>query len=226
MNSELTAVRVWDLPTRVFHWVLAGCVVGSVISAKLGGNAMLWHFRFGYVVFALLGFRVLWGLVGGRWSRFASFVHTPATTLRYARGQTRADEHLDVGHSPLGALSVFGLIAILALQVGTGLFADDEISNTGPLIKFVSGTTSALFTQWHKSVGQWTILALVALHVAAILFYLLKKKHNLLRPMITGDKTLPSNVLASADTAGSRLVAAALLTLCAGTVAWLVSLGA
>ena len=225
MNSEVTAVRVWDLPTRVFHWLLAACVVASVISAKIGGNAMLWHFRLGYVVFALLGFRILWGLVGGRWSRFASFVHAPATTLRYLRGQTHANEQLDVGHSPLGALSVIGLIAILALQVGTGLFADDEISNTGPLIKFVSGATSALFTSWHKNFGQWLILTLVALHVAAILFYLLKKKHNLVRPMITGDKPLPSSVPASADTTGSRLAAAALLALCAGAVAWLVSLG-
>ena len=225
MNSELRAVRVWDLPTRAFHWALAGCVVGSFISAKMGGNAMAWHFRFGYAVFALLGFRILWGLVGGRWSRFASFVYAPATTVRFLRGQARAHEHLDVGHTPLGALSVFGLIAILALQVGTGLFADDEISNTGPLIRFVSGATSALFTTWHKGFGQWLILGLVGLHVAAILFYLLKKEHNLLRPMVTGDKRLASNVPASADTTGSRLVAATLLALCAGTVAWLVSLG-
>lgn len=225
MNSELTAVRVWDLPTRVFHWVLAVCVVASVISARTGGNAMVWHFRFGYVVFALLGFRILWGLVGGRWSRFVSFVHAPATTLRYLRGQTHDHEHLDVGHSPLGALSVFGLIVILALQVGTGLFADDEISNTGPLIKFVSGATSALFTQWHTNFGQWLILALVALHVAAILFYLLKKKHNLVRPMVTGDKPLPPHVPASADTTGSRWLAAALMALCAGAVAWVVSRG-
>ena len=226
MNSELTAVRVWDLPTRAFHWVLAGCVVASVISAKIGGNAMPWHFRFGYLVFALLGFRILWGLVGGRWSRFTSFVYPPATTLRYLRGQTHAHEHLDVGHNPLGALSVFGLIALLLLQVGTGLFADDEISNTGPLINFVSGATSALFTTWHKSFGQWLILAFVALHVAAILFYLVRKKHNLVRPMLTGDKPLDSSVPASADTASSRLLAAALLAVCAGAVAWLVSLGA
>lgn len=226
MDSELTAVRIWDLPTRVFHWGLAGCVVASVFSAKIGGSAMLWHFRFGYVVFALLGFRILWGLVGGRWSRFISFVHAPATTLRYLRGQTHAHQHLDAGHSPLGALSVFGLIVILALQVGSGLFADDEIANTGPLVKFVTDATSALFTRWHRSFGQWLILALVALHVAAILFYLLKKKHNLVRPMITGDKPLPVNVPASADTTGSRLFAAVLMALCAGAVAWLVSLGA
>ena len=95
--SRLTTVRVWDLPTRAFHWLLALAVVGSVVSAKLGGGAMVWHFRFGYLIFALLAFRVLWGLIGGRWSRFASFIYAPDTLLRYLRGASRADEHHDVG---------------------------------------------------------------------------------------------------------------------------------
>ena len=103
------AVRVWDLPTRLFHWTLALLVVGSIVSAHIGSNAMAWHLRFGYVVFTLLAFRILWGLVGGHWSRFASFVYAPATTLRYLRGASRADEHHDVGHNPLGAFSVLGL---------------------------------------------------------------------------------------------------------------------
>ena len=225
MNSEPVGVRVWDLPTRLFHWALATCVVASVVSAKIGGNAMAWHFRLGYVVFTLVAFRLIWGVVGGRWSRFGSFVHAPATTLRYLRGRSHPDELLDVGHNPLGALSAFGLLAILALQVGTGLFADDDISATGPLIKFVSGATSSLLTKWHKSFGQWLVLALVALHVAAILFYLLKKNNNLVRPMVTGDKPLPPGVPASVDTPRTRLLAATLLALCAGGVAWLVSLG-
>ena len=142
-------VRVWDLPTRLFHWVLAVCVLGSIISAKIGGNAMAWHFRFGYVVLTLLAFRLLWGFVGGRWSRFSSFVYAPSTTLRYLRGQSRDDEHHHVGHNPLGAFSVFGFLALLLLQVSTGLVADDEISNAGPLVKFVSGATSSLATNWH-----------------------------------------------------------------------------
>jgi cytochrome b len=226
MAPDLRPVRVWDLPTRLFHWSLAACVIGSVISAKVGGNAMEWHFRSGYAVLALLAFRVLWGLVGGHWSRFAHFIYSPATVLRYLRGQSGADEHLEVGHSPTGALSVFALLAILALQAGTGLFADDEISNTGPLIKFVSGATSSLATTWHKTFGQWLIITLVLLHVAAVVFYFVKKQQNLVRPMLTGDKPLPSGVPASVDSAVSRGLAAALLAACAAGVAWLVSLGA
>ena len=225
MSDQLQPVRIWDLPTRTFHWVLAACVVGSIMSAKIGGNAMVWHFRFGYVVFTLLAFRILWGLVGGRWSRFASFIYAPATTLRYLRGGSRAHEHHDVGHNPLGAFSVFGLLAILAAQVGTGLFADDEIANTGPLIKFVSGATSLLLTKWHKTFGQWIIISLVLLHVAAILFYLLKKKQNLVRPMLSGDKVLPANVPASADHVRSRGLALALVAACGAVVAWVVGLG-
>ena len=225
MSDQLQPVRIWDLPTRTFHWVLAACVVGSIVSAKIGGNAMVWHFRFGYVVFTLLAFRILWGLVGGRWSRFASFIYAPATTLRYLRGGSRAHEHHDVGHNPLGAFSVFGLLAILAAQVGTGLFADDEIANTGPLIKFVSGATSLLLTKWHKTFGQWIIISLVLLHVAAILFYLLKKKQNLVRPMLSGDKVLPANVPASADHVRSRGLALALVAACGAVVAWVVGLG-
>lgn len=226
ITPQPTQVRVWDLPTRTFHWVLAACVIGSIVSAKIGGNAMVWHFRLGYVVFTLLAFRVLWGLVGGRWSRFASFIYAPATTLRYLRGQSRADEHHEVGHNPLGAFSVFGLLAILAAQIGTGLFADDEISNTGPLIKFVSGATSSLLTSWHKTYGQWLIITLVLLHIAAIVYYLVRKRQNLVRPMLVGDKPLAPDVPASVDTGASRSLALALLAACAALVAWIVNLGA
>ncbi|HEY0817235.1 MAG TPA: cytochrome b/b6 domain-containing protein [Rhizobacter sp.] len=226
MPPALRTVRVWDLPTRLFHWLLAACVIGSVISAKVGGNAMVWHFRLGYAILALLAFRLVWGLVGGHWSRFARFVYSPATVWRYLQGRTREDEHLDVGHTPTGALSVFALLAILLLQVASGLVADDEIANTGPLVRFVSGATSSLATGWHKGWGQWLIIGLVVLHIAAVLYYLLKKRQNLVGPMFSGDKPLPEGVPSSADGAGARTLAALLLVACAGGVAWLVSLGA
>jgi cytochrome b len=224
MSGSSQPVRVWDLPTRVFHWVLALAIIGSVVSAKVGGNAMVWHFRIGYLVFTLLAFRVAWGFVGGRWSRFAAFVYPPRELIAYLRG-TPAAPHADVGHSPLGALSVFGLLAILAVQVGTGLFADDEIANTGPLIKFVSGATSLALTSWHKTWGQWLVILLSALHVAAVVFYLTVKGRNLITPMLAGDKALPPSVPASADGLRERAIAAVLIALCGIGVAWLVSLG-
>ena len=225
MNEQQTTVRVWDLPTRSFHWVLATCVLASIASAWIGGNAMVWHFRLGYVVFTLLAFRLVWGLVGGHWSRFVNFIYAPASIVRYLRGESRADEHHEVGHNPLGAFSVFGVLALLAFQVGTGLFADDEISNTGPLIKFVSGATSLAMTKWHKGYGQWLIIALIVLHVAAILYYLLAKKRNLVKPMVTGDKQLVASAPHAVDNTRSRTLAAVLLAVCAALVGWVVNLG-
>jgi len=82
-TDGLKQVRVWDLPTRVFHWALALCVISSIVSGLSGGNALVWHFRLGYAVFALLAFRLLWGMVGGHWSRFANFIYAPTTVVRY-----------------------------------------------------------------------------------------------------------------------------------------------
>ena len=218
--AALTPVRVWDLPTRLFHWLLALAVAGSVVSAKIGGVAMVWHFRFGYAVLILVGFRVLWGLVGGRWSRFASFIYPPATLWRYLRGQVAAQPGLEVGHSPTGALSVFALLAIVAVQLGTGLVADDEIAHQGPLIRYVSSDHALLATSWHKTWGQWLVLGLVALHIVAIVFYLVKKRVNLVRPMLSGDKQLPPGTPASADGTHQRLLALVLLALCLGAAWW------
>ena len=224
-DNGLRAVRVWDLPTRLFHWTLALCVVGSVVTAKIGGNALIWHMRLGFVVFSLLAFRLLWGFVGGRWSRFASFLYSPATLWRYLRGQGRSDEHLDVGHSPLGAGSVFALLLFLAVQVASGLFADDEIATTGPFNKFVSTATGLALTSYHKTVGQWVLIGLVVLHVLAIVLQRVRRRRDLIGPMLGGDKMLPSNVPASADGLATRALAALLLAACAGGVAWLVALG-
>lgn len=214
-------IRVWDLPTRLFHWTLALAIVGSVVSAKVGGNAMPWHFRLGLLALALVTFRLLWGVVGGRWSRFASFIYAPATVLRYLRGQAAPGENLDVGHNPLGSLSVFALLGIVAVQIATGLVADDEIANIGPLNRFVESALASSATGWHKEWGQWLLLALVALHVAAIVFYRLKHRKDLVRPMIVGDKPLPANTPASADGPPQRLLAAVLALACAGLAVWI-----
>jgi cytochrome b len=216
-------VRVWDLPTRLFHWSLAACVVGLVITGKVGGGVMPWHARLGYAVLALLLFRLVWGFVGGHWSRFSSFLGSPRRVLAYLRGQSHPD-HL-VGHNPLGALSVLAMLAFLFAQVATGLIGDDEISFTGPLNRFVSSATGLAATWYHKRIGQWVIIGLVVLHVAAVLFYLWRKRENLVTPMLRGDKAVAREVIASRDDLTTRGVALAVLAACGGAVAWLVRLG-
>ena len=214
--------RVWDLPTRIFHWALFGLIIAMVVTSQIGGNAMAWHFRCGYAILSLLLFRVVWGLIGGRWSRFASFIFSPGTLLQYLRGQGRP-EH-SVGHNPLGAGSVFALLFFLFAQVGTGLFSDDDIAASGPLSKFVSNAMVSSLTGYHKNIGKYVLLVLVLLHIAAILFYLLKKKENLIRPMVHGDKSLAHRVENSRDDGRSRALALAVFAVCAGLVATLVRL--
>jgi cytochrome b len=222
-TAPLHTTRVWDLPTRIFHWALLVCVVGLVITANVGGAWMQWHFRLGYSVFTLLLFRIVWGVIGGRWSRFASFIYAPSTIVAYIKGRGRP-EH-SVGHNPLGAGSVFALLGFLLLQVGTGLISDDEISNQGPLNKFVSSARASLATWYHKEVGSKVLIALVLLHVGAIVFYLYKKNENLIRPMLHGDKQLGHRAEPARDDAVSRTVAAGVFVLCAALVWWVVRLG-
>jgi cytochrome b len=224
--DALTPVRVWDLPTRVFHWMLALAMIGSVVSAEVGGAAMVWHTRLGVVVMGLLIFRVVWGLVGGHWSRFVNFFYLPTTIYRYLRGQVRPGEHFEVGHNPLGSLSVWGLLALTAMQVGTGLVSDDEISTTGPLNKLVSTATGLLATSWHKTGGKYLLIVLVLLHVAAIVFYWKKKGVNLVQPMVQGDKLLPVGTPASADGLAQRVKALVVAALAAGVMIWVYRQGA
>lgn len=217
LNSSTVrrAVRVWDLPTRLLHWLLAATVIALVVTGKVGGNATVWHMRMGCAVLGMLVFRLVWGFAGGHWSRFASFVRGPATVLRHLRGLSRTDEHHDVGHSPLGALSVLAMLVVLSLQVATGLVADDEIASTGPLNRYVSSATAAAATHWHKDYGQVLLILLVVLHVAAIVYYRVRHHRNLVQPMLTGDKLLSRDVPASMDNRRTRSAAAALALLCA-----------
>jgi cytochrome b len=223
MTNHHAKTRIWDLPTRVFHWALAFCVVCLLITGFRGGDAMPWHYRFGYCVLTLLMFRLVWGVVGGKWSRFASFVYAPSSILRYMKGQ--GDALHSVGHNPLGAFSVFAILALLLVQVSTGLISDDEISAAGPLTKFVSNATVSLASSYHVTIGKVLVIVLVITHLAAIVFYLYKKRENLIKPMLHGDKLLPETTPASADTAATRTLALAILLACAAAVYWLVSLG-
>jgi cytochrome b len=222
MSSKLPllrAVRVWDLPTRLNHWTLALTVVASVLTAQIGGNAMAWHIRLGQLVLALLVFRFAWGFVGGYWSRFATFLYSPRSLLAYLRGDRGTGGRFEIGHSPIGALSVFALYGLLALQVATGLVADDEIATAGPLNRFVSAATARIASAWHTEAGQVLLILLVCLHIGAVAFYRWRRQRPLTAAMMHGDKWLPAETPASADGLGARLKAAVLM-LAAVALAW------
>lgn len=175
-------VRVWDLPTRAFHWLLAACVTFSVVTGQLGGSWLEWHFASGGAVLSLLMFRILWGFAGDRYARFSAFPPSLRGTVGYLRRRTRC-----AGHNPLAAWSVYALLLVLALQAGTGLFANDAIFMEGPLAKFVSNATSDMLTRVH-STNRLVVFGLVTLHLAAIAFYRLVWREPLTLAMLTGDK--------------------------------------
>lgn len=215
----MNKVRIWDLPTRVFHWSLVLCLVGLVTTGKIGGEAMAWHFRLGYAVLSLLLFRLIWGFVGGRWSRFSVFLIGPAGVLRYLQGRNTSPS---VGHNPLGALSVLALLGFGLLQVATGLISDDEIATAGPLAKVVSGAWVGKATYYHNAIGQYVLYALVILHLGAMFFYRFKRKENLVPAMWHGDKVLAAPQQSARDDNKSRLRALVVFAVCAGLVTGLV----
>lgn len=178
-------IRVWDLPLRLCHWLLVAAVATAFISAKIGGNAMVWHGRAGLAVLGLVVFRIVWGFVGSTHARFASFVRGPAAVRAYLRGQWSG-----LGHNPLGALAVVSLLVLFLIQATTGLFANDDISFQGHLYALVSDSVSSRLTGIHK-LFEPLLIGLVAIHVAAIAYYVRIKKTNLVRPMITGWKEAP-----------------------------------
>ena len=176
-------VRVWDLPTRIFHWALAFSVFGAFTSVKIGGNAMIWHSRFGMAVLALLLFRLVWGFIGPEHARFRSFVRGPSAVFAQIRGKFPAV----VGHAPLGALSVLALIGLFTIQSTLGLFTTDEIAFDGPLVKHVSSDMVALASEWHQ-LTEWVLIGLVVLHIGAVIVHRLVHRHDLVTPMFTGDQ--------------------------------------
>jgi cytochrome b len=179
--------QVWDLPTRLFHWLLLLLVTISFVTVEIGGNAMQYHARSGFAILALLLFRFAWGVLGSQPSRFKTFLKGPAAVLGYAATTLRREPECHPTHNPLGGWSVAALLAALLVQAGTGLFANDDIVTEGPLYKWVSKGTSDWITEVHEF-NAGILVALVALHVAAVVFHLIYKRDNLLVPMFTGYK--------------------------------------
>lgn len=184
-------IRVWDLPTRLFHWLLVLAIGAAWFTGENGGNWLIWHGRLGLLIVGLVAFRLAWGFVGSTYARFATFFPTPGKVKAYLAGAWRG-----LGHNPLGALSVFGLLALVAFQAATGLFAyNDDIAYEGFLYPLVGSAASELATRLHHQ-GFDLLLILAGIHVAAIVFYGRFKKDNLLKPMITGDKEVEQGVSA------------------------------
>ncbi len=191
MNNR---VRVWDIPTRVFHWAMIGVLAGLWWSADSG--ELVWHQVMAYSMLVLIVFRLIWGIVGSDTARFSHFIKHPKTVLQYITNIKRHGVSPSLGHNPLGGYMVLALIGILTLQLSTGLFATDDIFTEGPLYIYVSHETALWLTWLHKQTFNF-ILLLAAIHVLAVLVHTLKGD-KLILPMITGYKKV-------AEQSGARL---------------------
>lgn len=212
-SRDIPAIRVWDLPTRLFHWTLVALITVMAVSGWTGRLDL--HMLLGQAVLALVLFRLLWGFTGNRYARFRSFVTGPGAVLRYLGGLFSPAGTRHVGHNPLGGYAVLVMLALILLQGGTGLFTSDDIVVDGPLYHLVPGRVGSLLSTVHR-LGIWALVAVIAVHVMASAFYLLVKKDNLVLPMITGRKRAEAE--ADAGPGGNPLLALLLLLACLAVV--------
>lgn len=188
-SNALANEQIWDPAVRLFHWSLVLAVVGGWLLGHFGPLQMTLHFWAGYAVAALILFRLVWGFVGPRNARFAVFLRGPGAVMAYARSLPERAAGWTSGHNPLGGWSVIAMLLVLAGQVATGLILDPEdYINTGPLADVVPAGWSRWALGMHRRLGV-VLLVLVALHVAAILFYRFWKREDLVTPMVTGRRS-------------------------------------
>jgi cytochrome b len=221
MSEPRRSGLVWDLPVRVMHWTLVLAVAGAWASQKLPGDWFKYHVWCGYTVLVVAVTRIVWGFIGTRHARFANFVKGPAAVVGYARALIRGVGTGVTGHNPLGALMVLALLAMLLAQAVTGLFANDEISNSGPLFGYVSVDRSNALTSLHSTLAN-ILLAAISLHVLAAFAYLFIKRDDLIRPMFTGRRaagSVPPEELIGSSRSWLALTVAVLV---AGALAYLV----
>jgi cytochrome b len=222
VNSDMRQVQVWDSAVRLFHWLLVALIGFMWFSGTQKGAWLTYHFYAGYAVVTLLVFRIIWGFVGGTHARFADFIYGPRAIFGYLKTLPSRTAAKFAGHNPLGGWSVVLMILCLAVQVGTGLFANnDDTAMEGPLAKLVSGAMSATLTSIHR-ININILLTLIAVHIVAVIYYLIYKRENLIGPMFHGRKHLPEALAAVERRIGGPGLALAVLAVAAVGVYFLV----
>jgi cytochrome b len=187
--TQLKLQKIWDPVTRLWHWVLALVVILNwVFGEFMSFDTVVWHFYLGYAVLGLLAFRILWGIVGPQNVRWKSLFPGPREIVNYLSKISQREPSGTPGHNPVGSLSALALIVVLLGQGVTGLFIEsDDFFESGPLVGYVSEDVISRMTWLHHQFAE-VLLVLVALHLAAIIFYRIWKRENLVKPMITGWK--------------------------------------
>jgi cytochrome b len=218
MSGSTRLVKVWDAPTRLFHWVVAVLVGFSWFS--MHESWMELHFLSGYTILTLLLFRLVWGFVGSDTARFGRFLASPVAALSHLRRIGRREPDREIGHNAAGGWMVLVMLVLLLVQALTGLCANDDIMNEGPLAHVVGKSWSNWLSSIHSK--NFTLIEIaVGLHVLAVLTYAVLKRQDLVRPMITGRKRLPAGMRGPFIV--SLWLAVAVLVVAAAAVALLVN---
>ena len=217
-NSSNRKIEVWDVPTRLFHWLTAALVFAAYITWRL--DWMNWHAKAGYAVLTLVVFRLLWGFAGSDTARFSRFLASPPLALHHLAEIFRREPDHQVGHNPVGGWMVLLLLGLLFGETLSGLYIANDVADQGPLTELIPARIANAITALHWIFWD-VLLAAVALHVLAIAIYAIAKGHDLLMPMITGRKDLPPEV--PRPRIGSLLRASLLLGASALAVAVLVN---
>ncbi|MDT7950343.1 MAG: cytochrome b/b6 domain-containing protein [Acetobacteraceae bacterium] len=213
-RTPLLLMRVWDAPTRLFHWAIVVLIAVSYVSMQL--DQVQIHYLSGYTILALLLFRLCWGFFGSETSRFRQFLRSPIAGFRHLAEFTRREPDREVGHNAAGGWMVLLMLLALAVQAGTGLFAGDPVEGGGPFVDQVAAAPQHLLSKIH-SINFNVLLGLMALHIVAILAYAAVKRHDLVRPMITGKKRLPATTRQPRFTSP---VLAAIILAVSGALVW------
>lgn len=188
-RGQYIAVRIWDLPIRLAHWLLVLLVAVSWFTGKYG--ALDWHRVSGYAILTLVLFRIYWGFAGSSTARFADFLRGPRAVRGHARTLFGKPGGKTAGHTPIGGWSIVTMLLLLLVQSGLGLFAVDvDGIESGPLSDLVSFDTGRYLARWHGRIVN-ILLFFIFLHLAAILHYAFYKRENLTAAMLTGVKRLP-----------------------------------
>jgi cytochrome b len=211
VSERTVPMRVWDAPTRLFHWAIVFLLGLSWLTESRGWMEL--HFLSGYSVIALLLFRVAWGFVGSETARFSQFVRSPVAALRHLAHLRRREPDTEIGHNAAGGWMVLMMLALLAVQAATGLCANDDGDTEGPLFAYVGKDWSDWLSHIHAVNFKLIKVAVVA-HIAAILAYAVLKRHDLVRPMITGRKHLPDAMTPPALVSPVRAVVLFALAAC------------
>jgi cytochrome b len=215
----MQSMKVWDLPVRLFHWAIVVLIFGSWLTQHF--DRMDVHMWIGEWILTLLLFRIVWGFVGSDTARFSRFLRSPVAALRHLSHLRRREPDTEIGHNAAGGWMVLVMLALIGVQTGTGLFSNDDGDTEGPLFHLVGKDRSDFLSHIHY-LNFKAIEAVIVLHVLAIAAYAVLKRHNLVRPMVTGTKLMPG------DAAAPRLVnpvwALVTLAVAFGVVVWVVKL--